>query len=267
MSRFSLILVALTLFFNSNVEAQKVINPNTIFWHKTEVTEIFPNKWGVGADFVYRRVSNLNSDGPLASPLRESIRPWVHYQFSPLARLSISPLGYFNSNTIIGSVDHGEVVDSHEWRSTIQYFHHQKVLGGKIMHTWRYRFEFRNLYRPNIQEYSYNTRLRVRYRLRYVLNGNDFYKDKTNYLAINNEIALNFGKNITRNTFSNNRFYLAVGRRFLNAARVELRYVNVFASRSNGFEFDQLQGFMLSLYIDQLSDLGRRKLRAVRFSN
>ncbi len=136
-----------------------------------------------------------------------------------------------------------------------------------MIHTWRYRFEFRNLYQSNIQEYSYNTRLRVRYRLRYVLNGNDFYKDKTSYLAINNEIALNFGKNITRNTFSNNRIYLAAGHRFLNAARVELRYVNVFASRSNGFEFDQLQGFMLSLYIDQFSDLGRRKLRAVRFSN
>ncbi|MGE0930231.1 DUF2490 domain-containing protein [Peijinzhouia sedimentorum] len=256
-------------FINSHsVIAQKVIYPHTVFWNKTEINQIFDNNWGVGLDFVYRRKNELNQGGPFKTPLRESIRPWIHYQFNSNSRLSISPIGYMNTNEYIGKIDDFDTPDYHEWRTTIQYLHHQKVANNKIMHTWRYRYEFRHQYQPSIDDYRYFTRFRFRYRLRYVLTGNDFYKDKTWYAAVSNEIGLNLGKNVTLNTFNQNRLYIGAGYRFLNAARVELRYVNRFRTRgATGFEFDNDQGVMLGIYIDQVSIFGSRRILPVRYSN
>jgi len=264
-------LLLLSIFFLANsykAEAQKVIYPHTVFWNKTEINQIFDNNWGVGVDFVYRSKNELNQGGPFKAPLRESIRPWIHYQFSPYSRLSISPIGYMNTNEYIGKIDDFDTPDYHEWRTTIQYFHHQKVANDKIMHTWRYRYELRYQYQPTVADYRYFTRFRFRYRIRYIINGNDFYKDKTWYAAVSNEIGLNLGKNVTLNTFNQNRLYVGAGYRFLNAARVELRYVNRLRTRgATGFEFDNGEGVMVGIYIDQVSILGSRRILPVRFSN
>ncbi|WP_143090845.1 porin family protein [Thermoflexibacter ruber] len=77
-------------------------------------------------------------------------------------------------------------------------------------------------------------------------------------------------KNVTYNTFNQNRLYVGIGYRFLNAARIEIRYVNRFRTRgAAGIEFDHGQGLMIEAYIDQISLLGVRKGKAqpVRFSD
>jgi hypothetical protein len=225
------------------------------------------NNWGVGADFVYRRKNEFAQGDMFQSPLRESIRPWVHYQFSPVSRFSISPIGYMNTNEYVGKDEDLFRSDYHEWRTTLQYFHHQKVANGKIMHTWRYRYELRWQYQPPVDDYRFFTRFRFRYRIRYVINSNDFYENNIWYLAASNEIGLNLGQNVTLNTFNQNRLYIGVGHRFLNAARLELRYVNRFRTRGTGFEFDNGQGIMIGAYIDQVSIFGKRRVLPVRFSD
>lgn len=238
----------------------KVIYPHNVFWSKTEVNDIFSGgHWGYGLDFVYRRKSSLTDPSMFAEPLRESIRPWVHYQFSPYARLSFSPLGYMNTNEYLGKESDLEREPYHELRTTFQFFHHIKQGGGRWMHTWRYRYELRWQEQSGTDEYRFLTRFRFRYRIRYVINGSDFYKDGAWYAAVSNEIGLNLGKSVVLNTFNQNRLYVGIGHRFLNAARVEARYVNRFRTRgSTGFEFDHGQGFMLGVYVDMLSSLGRK---------
>jgi hypothetical protein len=241
-------------------QQQKVIYPHTVFWSKTEVTEIFPSGWGLGGDFVYRRKNEMNKGSMFMSPLRESFRPWIHYQFSPYARFSLSPLGYMNTNEYIGKEADYLRLPYHELRTTFQFFHHIKQLDGKIMHTWRYRYEMRWQERPGQEEYRYLNRFRFRYRIRYLINTNDFYQNNVLYLAVSNEIGLNFGKNVVYNVFNQNRFYAGIGYRFLNAARVEVRYVDRIRTRgATGFEFDHGRGLMLGIYIDQLSKLARNK--------
>lgn len=251
-------------------QTSKVIYPHAVFWSKTEVNELFgtAGPWGLGFDFVFRSKSGLDDKFMFSERLRESYRPWIHYQFGPNARLSISPLGYMKTHEYIGKPEDLDRIPYYELRTTLQFFHHQKQLNGKIMHTWRYRYEFRFQNGDGFDAFRYLNRFRFRYRIRYVINGNNFYSNKTWYLAVSNEIGLNFGKNVFLNTFNQNRLYIGAGYRFLNAMRVETRYVNRIRSRgSTGFEFDHGQGFMLGIYIDMLSGISRNSELPVRFTD
>lgn len=244
----------------------KVIYKHNSFWSKTEVNQIFnESKWGIGFDFVYRTKNELDQGSLFTSMLRESYRPWVHYQFSQNARLSVSPVGYMRTSDYIGKpVDYQRPLYQ-EFRTTVQFFHHVKQAEGRVMHTWRYRYEMRWQERPLTDDYRYFNRFRLRYRVRVGLNSTDFYANRTLYASLSDEIGINFGKNVTY-IFNQNRLYIGMGYRFLTSARVELRYVNRFRSRgSTGFEYDLDRGIMLGIYIDQLSLLGTKDILKVRY--
>lgn len=270
---FKYLLINLFIFLNkiSFAQSGKIVYPHRVFWHKFEINQLDKNnRFGVGLDFVYRRKNALNQGNMFQERLRESIRPWFHYQFSPYARLSLSPIGYMKTHEYIGKIEDLQRLPYHEWRTTFQFFHHIKQWGGRIMHTWRYRYELRWQYNPNEDNYRYFNRFRFRYRIRIGINKADFYANNILYVAISNEIGLNIGKNVTYNTFNQNRLYVGIGYRFLNAARIEIRYVNRFRTRgATGIEFDHGQGLMIGAYIDQISLLGVRKGKAqpVRFSD
>lgn len=249
-------------------QERKIVYPHAVFWHKTEINEFFNENWGAGVDYVYRSKNELNSGSMFDSHLRTSIRPWVNYQFTKNSRLSISPIGYMYTNEYVGKPEDLERPSYHELRTTFQFFHHYKHDNGKWMHTWRYRYELRWQEQANDDEYRFFTRFRFRYRIRYVINTNDFYENNTLYAAVSNEIGLNIGKNVTYNTFNQNRLYVGLGYRFLDAARIELRYVDRFRTRgSTGIEFDHGRGIMVGFYIDQLSGLWKTDTQKVRFSD
>jgi hypothetical protein len=253
--------ILLSLIFNfafvSLFYGQKTTYKHLVFWNKTELTEIFDNRWGLGADFVFRSKSGLHDNNMFSERLRESFRPWVNYQFSDYARFSFSPIGYMRTHEYLGKESDLLREPYTELRTTFQFFHHTKQLNGKIMHTWRYRYELRwqNAFTDDLRFF---TRFRIRYRIRYMLNSNDFYQNKTIYAAISNEIGLNIGKNVLYNTFNQNRLYVGLGIRVKNTLRVELRYVNRYRTRgTTGLEFDRGQGIMLGVYFDGIRNFGK----------
>jgi hypothetical protein len=246
---------------------RKVVYPHEVFWSKVEINDIFDNgKWGWGIDGVYRRKNEEGTGGMFDAPLRESVRPWVHYQLSPNARFSVSPLGYMHTNEYVAKPEDREREPYHELRTTLQFFHHHKQLDGRLMHTWRYRYELRWQEQAGRDDYRYTNRFRFRYRARYMLNSDNFYEDGTVYLMASNEIGLNLGREVVLNTFNQNRLYAGVGVRFLNSVRAEARYVDRIRTRgSTGFEFDHGRGLMLAVYIDQLRNVGKKDIPPVRF--
>ncbi|MFN3841401.1 MAG: DUF2490 domain-containing protein [Cyclobacteriaceae bacterium] len=260
------LLFALLIGYTTGKAQGKEIYKHNSFWSKTEVNEVFEeSKWGLGFDFVFRTKNELGEGSRFTSMLRQSYRPWVHYQFSQNARLSVSPIGYMQTQDYIGKPSDYLRPSYREFRTTIQFFHHFKQADGRIMHTWRYRYEMRWQEQPLTDEYRYSNRFRLRYRVRVGLNSSDFYANRTLYTSLSNEIGINFGKNVTY-MFNQNRLYIGMGYRFLTAARVELRYVNRLRSRGGtGFEYDLDRGIMLGLYIDQLSLLGTKDILKVRY--
>ncbi|MCW5898251.1 MAG: DUF2490 domain-containing protein [Flavobacteriales bacterium] len=260
-------IIAVAVPFLAKAQSSKVVYPTQTFWSKVEINDFGETgKWGYGVDGIIRRKNEFGEGSIFMSPMRESIRPWAHYQFSPYARFSLSPLGYMNTTEYVAKPEDTLRAPYHELRTTFQFFHHQKVAKGRVMHTWRYRYELRWQEQPGRDEYRYTNRFRFRYRIRYLLNSDDFYADKTMYLMASNEIGINIGRNVVYNTFNQNRLYLGVGMRFLTAARVELRYVDRFRTRgATGYEFDLDRGLMVCVYVDQLRLLGSKDIPQVRF--
>ena len=249
---------------------EKQVNKHQVFWHKTDLNQIFVNQerpnsgWGVGMDFVFRTKSTYESPSMFTELNRLSIRPWVHYQFSPNARLSLSPIGLMYTDDYKARASDYNRAPYDERRITLQFFHHTKEKNPKFMHTWRYRYEIRWQETAD-GSYRYFNRFRLRYRLRYVITGKNFYNNNTLYVAVNNEIGINIGKNVPY-MFNQNRFYLAGGYRFLKAMRVELRYVDRYRARGSvGNEYDNARGLMLTFYVDQFSLLGSKSVQDVRF--
>jgi hypothetical protein len=243
---------------------KKIVYPHQVFWSKIEINDFFKQtqyKWGYGFDVVYRRKSGLNDNNMFSQPLRESYRPWVHYQFNPDVRFSLSPIGYMLTDEYLGKPSDMLRLPYHEWRTTFQFFHH--IYSGsnkKWMHTFRYRYELRWQDVPGSSEYRYLSRFRYRYRVRYLINKASFYDNHLWYTSLSNELGINIGGNVVMNTFNQNRLYAGVGFRFANVVRLELRYVNRFRTRgATGYEFDNGQGLMIGVYVDKLSKLKWRK--------
>ncbi len=268
--RFSLSISCIAIVFAAApalAQARKEVFNTQSLWTKFEVND-FQDRGplGWGADGIIRRKNELGRGSIVQSPMRESFRPWVHYNFSPYARLSISPIGYMNTTEYVGVPEDRERDPYHELRTTFQFFQHFKQFDGRLMHTWRLRYELRWQERPGEDAYRYSNRVRFRYRARLGLNSNDFYRNNTAYLMVSNETNLNMGREVVFNTFNQNRLYAGVGYRFLTAARAELRYVDRFRTRgATGFQFDHDRGVMLAVYVDQLRLLGSKDIPRVRF--
>jgi hypothetical protein len=238
----------------------KTVYHHTAFWNKTEATEIFPNKWGVGGDFIFRTTNTMGSGSMFDRWHRTSFRPWVHYQIGPSSRLSFSPMGYFDTQEYVGKEADFNRPRYDEWRTTLGFFHHHYNLNKRLTHTFRHWGELRYRSLGSDDGFMFS-RYRMRYRLRYVLNKPDYNTDGAIYAFAYNELMVSFGDNIVSNMFSQNRLAVGAGIRFLGAARVELRLQRRFRSRASGYEYDQAETLMLGIFIDQISRLGSRDMR------
>lgn len=240
----------------------KTVYHHQTLWTKAEVNDFdATGRWGWGVDAILRRKNELGQGFIAAEPMRESLRPWLHYQVTPSARLSISPIGYMHTTDYVGVETDRDRARTREYRTTFQFFHHHKQLSGRLMHTWRYRYELRWQGQEGENDLRYFNRVRVMYRTRFALNSPDIYQDGTVYLMAQSELGLNAGRQITTNFFNQHRMYLGIGRRVLNSARIELRYVDRFRSRGGApYEFDHDHGLMLTFGIDQLRLLGSKDI-------
>lgn len=261
------LICATGMMLQAQVDRKQIYNHGVI-WGKVETTEIFEGKtWGIGGDVIHRRGSVLDGLNPLERGLRTSVRGWLHFQFGSDARVSVSPLSYHFTRAYAALESDLDIPNSFELRSSVQFFHHLRQRKGKLMHTWRYRLEFRNRSEVGKADFTSFFRLRLRYRFRYMLNAPDFYTPGVLYLASSVELGLNMGAPVVYNTFNQNRIYAGIGYRFFNTARIELRYLDRLRTRGSGYQFDRGRGVMLAVTIDQISYLGRRYTKPLRYAD
>jgi hypothetical protein len=113
-----------------------------------------------------------------------------------------------------------------------------------------YELRWRSPQQPDEMLFS---RLRTRYRLRYVLNKPAFTSPGAIYLYAYEEIMVNFGSPIVYNMFAQNRLALGGGIRIGHALRLDMRMQRVLRSRATGYEYDQIDNLMVGVFIDRLA--------------
>jgi hypothetical protein len=93
---------------------------------------------------------------------------------------------------------------------------------------------------------SYRYENRVRHQIRTTI---PFaFGDKKNYLALSNEIKFNFGKNVEKNVFDQNRAYVALGRDLGHQTRFEFGFLEQTLQRRGGLIFEHNHTLQFAIY-------------------
>ncbi|MCC5918084.1 MAG: DUF2490 domain-containing protein [Cryomorphaceae bacterium] len=269
------VLALITLFtLNSTLKAQNDVEmlDNRILYTKYYFADFFNDttKWVWEMDVVYRRQSELGGSNIFSNPLRASFRPWIAYQFTKMTRVSLNPIGVFNSaprlplQSDLDNLDNLDRPFEREYRTTLQINNYAYY--GRFNFTHRMRFESRwrgidNANWPGVESNrpNHNFRFRYRIRTRIPLNTDYFYTNKTWYISQYSEVHVEFGRDYGTNYFSQNRNYLGIGYRFWDWVRLELGYLHQYNTRGNNYQIDLSRGPMFYLFIDLMGKTQHRR--------
>lgn len=81
--------------------------------------------------------------------------------------------------------------------------------------------------------YNYNFRVRYNFSFLIPLKGKEMVAH-TPFLAIQDEVFLNFGDRIAYNTFDQNRFFAGFGYQFSSHLNAQFGYMNVYQQEASG---------------------------------
>lgn len=214
-------------FLIVNAQTEKKIDNQTILWSRYYNQLTLNDKWSLHSEFDNRLFLN---------PVTENlfvIRSQARYKLNPTVELGTG-FAYFavatqdpeNTSDFLTPEYRGQQDIS--WKNTI----------GKINLSQRFQVEerfIRNASKTELLDGStFNWRFRFRFQAEYEIWGKDNRFLKT---IVHEEILLNAGKSILKNTFDQNRIYLAFQYGLNQNIALELGYMNSFQQRASGIDY------------------------------
>lgn len=156
-----------------------------------------------------------------------------------------SGLAYFNVNTQNPNVNPNYSIPEYRIQQDITFIN----TIAKITFHNRFQLEERFIQKANQTELldAFSFSYRFRYRLQSTF---DLWKKDRESLkaTISDEVMFNFGKDNKRNTFDQNRFYIALRYHFNPNIGLELGYLNSYQRRSSGVNFYDRDIIRMTLY-------------------
>ena len=129
-------------------------------------------------------------------------------------------------------------VPEHRLWQQIQW--HEKKSWFNLMQWIRLEERFRRKVEDEelVDDYNFNFRIRYTMGLTIPLKGKKV-EPKTPFVFLNNEVFVNFGKNITYNYFDQNRTFAGIGYQFTQHINAHLGYMYVFQQLPEGNKYVQ----------------------------
>jgi hypothetical protein len=248
-----ILFTAITFFitihsFAQTTDSREIVKRNS-FWTETVINGVIKDKWKYQLDFQYRRTSDLSdaingSSNMFKNNFQHVYRPWVHYQLNDNVRLSLSPLGFWETYT--SSLETGTVNKVQpEFRICPQLTLSNKIFNNRLSIDQRYRYEYRYFGtkvatdRNEFADYSYGMdfpsigrKQRARYFVRATLPLNHKTMEKnTFYIIAWNELFIGVGKNTANDKiWDQNRSFVMLGYKpnWDFPVRFELGYSAIF---------------------------------------
>jgi hypothetical protein len=204
--------------------AEKHIHSREQLWFGYFNQTRFSNKWGMWADVHYRMTDNFAS-----RPFQFLVRPALTYFIKDNLRVNV---GYAFVTHFPGK---GLNTTRFEHRPWQQIWWNQKYTGLTTLQWIRLEQRFNEKVVSDVKQDGYNYIFRVRYNMSFFipLKGKEIVP-KTPFAAVMNEVFLNFGDNITYNTFDQNRLFAGVGYQFTSHLNAQLGYMNVYQQEASG---------------------------------
>lgn len=222
-----LVLLLCLICFGSWAQTEKKIDSQTILWLRYYNQLSLNDKWSLHSEFENRLFLN---------PVTENlfgIRSQVRYKLNNTVELG-GGVGF----TSVATQDPEKTTDfmipefrgqqDIVWKNTI----------GKIQLNQRFQIDERFIRNASKTELlpgtTFNWRFRFRIQAEY-----EFWEKKQQFLKaiIHDEILINAGKSIVKNTFDQNRIYAAIQYGVNKKIALELGYMNSFQQRASGIDY------------------------------
>lgn len=231
------LLVVLYVIGYSQTNQKQIVTEEKTFLGFFNQTR-FTNRLGTWVDLHHRTTDNF-INRPLQSLGRFGLTFYVTDHFRITAGYCLAynyPSKGFNASRI-------------EHRTWQQLFFKQEY--HKVQTIQLLRFEQRyNQVIVNDEatnEYIYTNRLRYSYLVLIPFSKNGIIPKKL-FGVINDELFVNFGKNIIYNTFDQNRFFVGVGYQIGKNSSTHLGYMNIFQQQASGNKFTESHCLRLFLF-------------------
>lgn len=227
-SRF-LITVSALFFATLPLSAQKTVTEEEKLWLGLFNQTRFSDKWGLWADFHFRLRDNFVGD---AAQFIGRVGPM--YYLTEDVRLTAA-YAYVHHFPAEGHANIAQP-EHRPWQQ-IQWF----TRGSKVrLMQWvrlEERFRRKILNDDELAEgYLFNWRVRYNFALFVALTKKRFTPGGFHFL-LNNEVMLNFGKNIVFNHFDQNRLFVGLVYNPTAHAQVHLGYMNLYQQLASGDDF------------------------------
>jgi hypothetical protein len=193
--------------------------------------------WGLWADLHLRTKENFFDN------FSQSIfRPGLTYYVNDLTRLTF---GYAYINNYPGD-NHANVTQP-EHRIWQQVQWHNRYPRLRLMQWVRLEERYKHNIKNNDEladGYQFNWRIRYNFFLNFPL-GQKAFAPHTISAVLNNEVHVNFGKNIVYNYFDQNRFFVGFSYHVNKTDNFQFGYMNVFQQLSSGNSYKSLDAVRL----------------------
>jgi len=216
----------LTCFF-LQAQTEKNIDHQSLLWTRYYNILTLNNKWSLHSEFDNRIFIN-----PVEQNLY-AIRIHSRYKINNDLDLGAG-MAYFSVSTQVPEVTFDFNVPEYRTQQDITW---RQAL-GKILVSNRFQVEERFFHNANKEGLIPGTTFF--WRFRYRLQGEyDFWKKENQYLKaiVYDELMVNGGKNVIKNTFDQNRIYGAFQYGITKNIALELGYLSSFQQRASGVDY------------------------------
>jgi len=190
------------------------------YFNQTRLTK----KFGFWLDLHYRQTDNF-----VDRPYQFIFRPAVTYFLKDNVRFNV---GYALVELFPAKGLETVRTEHRPWQ---QVWWSQRYSNFSTLQWLRLEERFLRKISNDVLQDGYNFNFRLRYNLAFFipLKGKELGA-RTPFLAIMNEVFINFGKEIVFNTFDQNRFFAGFGYQFTDKINAQLGYMNVFQQDASG---------------------------------
>lgn len=204
------------------------------YFNQTRLTD----KFGFWLDVHYRQTDHF-----IDRPFQFLFRPAATWFIKDNLRFN---LGYAYVNHFPAK---GLNTSRPEHRIWQQIWWSQKYSGLNTLQWLRLEERYNRKIANDVLQDGYTFTYRLRYNLAFFipLKGKALVA-KTPFIAVVNEVFLNFGKRVTYNTFDQNRFFVGFGYQFTSQLNAQLGYMNVFQQNASGNDYFSTDAIRLSVF-------------------
>lgn len=225
-------LTSLILTSKANAQVKQTINVDQVWAGYFNQTR-FSNKWGVWADGHLRTREDFFTNFSQAI-----VRLGLTYYLTDDAKLTA---GYAFINHF--PAENHKNISQPEHRPWQQIQWHTRFPKLRLMQWFRLEERFRRkIFNDNelAEGYNFNFKLRYNFFAQFPLSKKGF-QPKTLSLVVNDEVHVNFGKQIVNNYFDQNRFFVGFNYHINKHDNLQFGYMNVFQQLAAGNRYRSTQ--------------------------